>query len=201
MTRKTLLGLAAGASALFAAGQAQAQDLYMGQTILVGFNFCPLGTMEADGTLLSIAQNSALYALLGTTYGGDGVQTFALPDLRGRVANSWGQGPGLSNYEQGQKAGTETVTLSSNQMPSHTHSGYSIGTNAAPNTDNPTNAVPADFPPSLPVYNNSATPNVSMAANTVTVLPSGAGFPFPNLAPFLTLRYCVVTEGLFPPRS
>jgi microcystin-dependent protein len=201
MTKKTLLGLAAGATALCSVGQAHAQDLYMGQTLLVGFTFCPRGTLEADGTLLPISQYDALFALLGTTYGGDGVVNFALPDLRGRVANSWGQGPGLSNYVQGETGGTQSVTLTTSQMPSHTHIGYSIGTTAAPNTDNPTNAVPADYPSAQVVYNNSVAPSAIMAPNTMMVGAAGAGIPFSNLGPYLTLRYCVVTEGIYPPHS
>ena len=202
MLRKTLLGLAAGVSSLLCVNSAQAQQMYLGRVILVGFNFCPFGTVEAAGQILPIAQNTALFSLLGTTYGGNGTSTFALPDLRGRTPNSQGTGPGLSPYAEGQNGGTETVTLTVITMPSHTHTGVmrAVGS-AAPNTDNPTNAAPADFPAGFPVYQQGTTPDVQMAANTATLFPTGAGIPFENLGPYVTLRYCIVVQGVFPSRG
>ena len=94
---------------------------FLGQIILVPYNFAPRGWAFCNGQILPIAQNTALFSLLGTTYGGNGQTTFALPDLRGRVAISSGQGPGLSNYDLGQVGGTETETLTINQMPMHAH--------------------------------------------------------------------------------
>ena len=94
---------------------------YIGEIRLVGFNFAPRGWMACNGQLLSIATYSALFSLLGTTYGGDGITTFALPDLRSRIPVHQGQGPGLSNYVIGQMSGTESVTLTQNQIPAHTH--------------------------------------------------------------------------------
>lgn len=203
MFRKTLLGLAAGVSTLVLAAPAQAQSLfYMGRVILVGFTFCPTGTAEANGAILSIAQNTALFSLIGTTYGGNGVTTFALPDLRGRVPNAWGQGPGLSNYQLGQTGGTETVTVTVNEMAMHTHVGWSRAVEGTPpNSDDPTNASPADFPSGQTVYNNVSPPNASMAADTAVLQPAGGNQPFSNLSPYLTMRYCIVTQGVFPPRG
>src|SRR3712207_3315813 len=94
---------------------------FIGEIRMVGFNFAPRGWATCDGQLLSIAQNTALFSLLGTTYGGNGQTTFALPDLRGRAALHQGQGPGLTNRVIGEASGTETVTLTTNQMPSHSH--------------------------------------------------------------------------------
>src|SRR5215475_4971153 len=94
---------------------------FLGQIMLVPYNFAPRGWAFCNGQLLSISQNTALFSLLGTTYGGNGQTTFALPDLRGRVPLSSGQGPGLSNYNLGQSGGQETVTLTGNQMPAHQH--------------------------------------------------------------------------------
>jgi len=111
------------AAALMVTGgaAAQAQEKYLGEIMLVGYNFCPGSTTEANGQLIAISQNSALFSLYGTTYGGDGQTTFALPDLRGRVPVQTGQGPGLSNYPLGAAGGTESRALSVAQMPAHAH--------------------------------------------------------------------------------
>src|SRR5271154_6802927 len=106
---------------------------FLGTIRLVGFNFAPVDWALCQGQLLPISQNSALFSLLGTYFGGDGVQNFALPDLRGRVAISQGQGPGLSNYTQGQPGGVETVTVSSAQVPTHTHTLMAAANVTAPN--------------------------------------------------------------------
>jgi len=103
------------------ATSSRGSEPFLGEICWIGFNFAPRGWALCDGQLLSISQNDALFSLLGTTYGGDGRTTFGLPDLRGRSPIHVGQGPGLSNYQWGQKGGVETVTLTINQMPSHTH--------------------------------------------------------------------------------
>jgi microcystin-dependent protein len=173
--------------------------MYLGRVILFGGDYCPQGTLEARGTLLPIVQYQALYALLGTTYGGDGQTNFALPDLRGRTPNALGQGPGLSTYALGQTGGTESVTLTVLQTPAHTHIGTlrAVG-NAPASTGDPANAAPARAPAGAPVYQQDAAPNVAMNPGTVTLAPAGDGQPFSNLGPYLTLRYCIVTEGYFP---
>lgn len=118
---KRILTLAALATTFLAtsaqlpSAEANAQEEYLGQVMLVGFNFCPRGTVAAEGQLLPIASNSALFSLYGTIYGGDGRTTFALPDLRGRSPISMGQGPGLGNYPEGRKGGSETFTVTSSQ--------------------------------------------------------------------------------------
>lgn len=200
MLRKTLFGLVAGASALACAAPAQAQDYYLGQIVLFPYTFCPRGTAEASGSLLSIAQNNALFALFGTTYGGDGINTFALPDLRGRGPLHTGQGPGLASYVMGQQGGVESTTLTMQQMASHTHVGFARAVAGAADTNDPPNASPADFPAGNNVYNNNTPPNINMAAGTASLLPQGGNQPFSNLRPFLAMRYCVFLQGIFPPQ-
>lgn len=164
---------------------------FIGQLMLVGFNFAPRGWAFCDGSLLSIAQNTALFSLLGTTYGGNGQTTFGLPDLRGRAAIGFGQGPGLSNYSQGQTAGTETVTLIPTQMPQHTH-----GANCFvgdPGGNSPSNAFLANGD----IYN--ATANGVMNPGMIT--PAGGSQPHDNLPPYLVLNWIIALEGIFPSRS
>src|SRR5690349_1980525 len=129
-------------------------DPFLAMVILFGGNFPIRGWSLCQGQILSIAQNTALFSLLGTTYGGNGQTTFALPDLRGRVARGWGQGPGLSNIDLGQVSGTETITLTINNMPSHNHTANGTGltvsqsaSTAAGTTNTPGNTlVPAVLP-------------------------------------------------------
>ena len=112
--------------------QAEAQsEPFIGQVMVVGFNFCPRGWAPANGQLLPISQNTALFSLYGTNYGGDGRTTFGLPDLRGRVVIGMGQSPGMSSYHLGQRVGAETVTLNTMEIPSHNHPGNAHGTTAA----------------------------------------------------------------------
>jgi microcystin-dependent protein len=167
--------------------------------MLVGFNFAPKGWMFCNGQLLSIAQNTALFSLLGTTYGGDGITTFALPDLRGRVANHFGQGPGLSNYVQGEVSGTETVTLLITELPAHNHA--VLANSGTGNTNSPEGALLGGYGTSLPPegpYTNAGA-NTTLAANAVG--PSGGSQPHNNLSPFLTLNYIIATEGIYPSRG
>lgn len=199
MLKKTLLGLAAGGAALCAASPATAQEYFVGQTIIVGYNFCPVGTLQADGSLQSIATYQTLYSLYGTTYGGDGQQTFGLPDLRGRAPVHVGQGPGLASYVLGQLGGVDSVTLTVGQIPSHTHLAYSLAVDGGPNSDDPNNAALADFDAGQNVYTRNNAPNTPMAAGTAVIQPMGDGGSFSNLDPFLTLRFCVVTDGIYPP--
>src|ERR1044072_7080771 len=123
MRRAAVLAAAAFAAALsnWPSASAQASDMYLGQLMMVGFNFCPRGWTEADGQILAISTNSALFSLYGTTYGGNGQTTFALPDLRGRVPAHVGQGPGLAPVTQGQVMGADSTTLTLSQMPMHNH--------------------------------------------------------------------------------
>jgi len=172
---------------------------YLGQLMLVGFNFAPQGWALCNGQILSIAQNTALFSLLGTTYGGNGVTTFALPDLRGRAPLHFGQGPGLSNYTQGEASGTETVTLLQTQIPAHNHT-IAANSNTGTGSD-PSGAIPAAFGTSLPPEG----PWTTSGANT-TLAPSAVGVtggsqPHSNMQPFLVLNWIIATEGIFPSRG
>jgi microcystin-dependent protein len=198
--RKCLTALAVGTTMLVSAAPAQAQDFYLGQILQVGFTYCPANTIEANGQIIPIQSNTPLFALFGTMYGGDGQTTFALPDLRGRAGIHVGQGTGLQNYTQGQVGGAEAATISTAQMPAHVHSGRVRATNGPANLDDPTGAVLADFPSGTPVYNNQVAANVDMAPNTVITDPAGGGQPMGILSPFLTMRFCVVMQGIYPPR-
>ena len=186
---------------MLALGQpAQAQDMYMGQIIVMASNFCPQNTLEADGQLLSVQQNSALFSLFGTTYGGNGQSTFALPDLRGRRAVHAGQGPGLQNYLQGSVGGGERATMSATQMPQHIDTDRVRASTQTSSTDDPTGAALADSPAGSKIYVTGTPPSVDMAPNTVVTDPAGGGQPMSIVDPYLTLRYCVVTQGIYPPR-
>ena len=163
----------------------------IGQIMLVGFNFVPGGWASCNGQLLSIAQNQALFSLLGTQYGGNGHTTFALPDLRGRVPVHQGQGPGLSNYFQGQAGGTETVTLTTNNLPPHAHP--LIGATEQ-STDRPSgNVAPA-------VGGAYGRPSVNAGMTSMTGA-AGNGQPVENRPPFLVMNYVIALEGIFPSRS
>jgi microcystin-dependent protein len=182
-------------------------DPFIGQIQPFAFNFAPRGWAKCDGTLLSIAQYQALFSLIGATYGGDGRTTFALPDLRGRVALHQGTGPGLSNRQIGQHSGSETTTLNVTNMPSHNH--MATGTVKASFTppagggslNNPSGS---NFSGSTGtnVYSNQA-PNVTMAAENVEVVVgnNGGNLPFNNMEPYLVVNWCIALDGIFPPRS
>ena len=167
---------------------------FIGQIILVGFNFAPRGWALCNGQLLSIASNTALFSLLGTTFGGNGTTNFALPDLRGRVPIHFGMGPGLSNYTMGEAAGTESVTLISTQIPAHNHS--LVASSATPTTADPTGAQ-------LPVGSSrvyaTAAAGAAMAPGSIGL--TGGSQPHPNMQPYLTMNYVIATEGIFPSRA
>lgn len=177
-------------------------DPFLGEIMLVGYNFCPRGWTEADGKLLEISRYSALFALYGTTYGGDGRTSFGLPDLRGRVPVSFGQGPGLSNRSLGQQIGSETNTLTTGNIPAHNHGvAVAIQGNAAPGSSpSPAGGVPA-LSTNAPIY--SAAPNTPMNSDMARVSETtvGGGTAVNNIQPTLVLRYCVSLVGIFPSRS
>ena len=157
--------------------------------------FPPKGWADCNGQLLSIAQNQALFSLLGTTYGGNGQTTFALPDLRGRAPIHFGQGPGTSQYDLGQMGGTETVTLQVGEMPAHTHAlrvDNANGTTAAAN-----GAYLARDPAGTPAYGNGSAGALANAA----VATVGASQPHNNLPPYTTIRYCIALIGIYPQQN
>jgi microcystin-dependent protein len=165
---------------------------FLGQLILVPYDFAPNGWALCNGQLLSIAQNQALFALLGTTYGGDGVNTFALPDLRGRVPVSFGQGPGLSSYILGETYGAESVTLNTTQTPSHTHS---VNCDSARgNEAGPTGRYPAEASHKIYAGTANAQMNAGMIGDT------GGGAAHDNRQPSLVLNWIIALQGVFPAR-
>jgi len=187
---------------------------FLGMIILVPYNFAPRGWAFCQGQLLPISQNTALFSLLGTQYGGNGTTTFALPDLRGRVPNGQGQGPGLSSYSIGQVGGAETVTLIVNQMPIHTHA-ITLGSLAAAarakgapgNSQTPVGNVPAIEAAGVTATYSSQAPDSSMAPGTIaisgapTAAAAGGGQPVQILQPYLTMSYCIALQGIFPSRN
>jgi microcystin-dependent protein len=205
MNRSTKRALAAAvafaaASSAPTASATCTTEPYLGSICIVAFTYCPRGYADAAGQLLSIAQNTALFSLLGTTYGGNGVTTFALPDLRGRFARGIGQGPGLPDVTQGEQAGTEQVTLITSQLPAHTHSAALVATEAPATTASPRNALPARPSGSAPTYAHG-TGTTTMAGGAVQVGATGSNVPVGLLNPYLALRFCIAIEGLFPPRN
>ena len=172
----------------------RAQDRYLGSIALVAFNFAPIGWATCDGQLMSIRENTALFSLLGTMYGGDGINTFALPDLRGRMPIGQGQGPGTSLYNVGETGGTETETLTLSQIPQHTHT--PIGSGSPANTGSVSGTYWAT--PRLLLY-SSVAPSVPM--KSVAIGSTGGNQPHDNQKPYLTINYIIALEGIFPPRS
>ena len=193
---------------------------FIGQLLTVGFTFPPRGWAFCQGQLVAIAQNTALFSLLGTTYGGNGQTTFALPDLRGRVTLGQGQGPGLSPYTLGEVAGTETTTLLSTQMPIHTHALTGVtgtlnavdmkateqspqagaylsrGVDTAPMPD----SIPEIY---LPAAAGDPATKVPLAPVNIAGTPGTAGGsqPFSTMQPYLVLNQCIALEGIFPSRN
>jgi microcystin-dependent protein len=169
---------------------------FIGYITLVGFNFAPVGWAFCNGQLLPIAQYPALYSLIGTTYGGDGVNTFALPDLRGRAPIHMGQGGGLSSYVIGEVTGSESVTLNSNQLPSHVHNPLA---GAAGTAASPANAIWANTTNGDKIYLTTGTPASVMAGQPF--VGGGGNQPHENRQPFLALNYVIALEGIFPTRN
>jgi microcystin-dependent protein len=168
-------------------------DPLIGEIRMFAGNFAPQGWAFCDGQLLPVAQNAALFSLLGTTYGGDGRTTFALPDLRGRVPVHPGQGPGLSQRRLGEKGGQESVTLSEAQIPAHVHK--ALGTNDQATFNEPENALLARGRS----YENNPTSEVAMHPDTIS--STGGGQDHDNLQPYLCINFIIALQGLFPSRS
>ncbi len=166
---------------------------FIGQITLNAFDFAPRNYAFCSGQLLPIQQNQALFSILGTTYGGNGVQTFALPDLRGRVPMHWGSGPGLSNRSLGEVSGTESVTLLQTQMPAHTH--IPFASSSAPSVGVPTGNSWATG--GTAAY--AATANTTMASGALNT--AGSSQAHENRAPILVMNYCIALFGIFPSRN
>lgn len=168
---------------------------FIGQVIMFGGNFAPINWAFCDGSLQSIAQNTALFSLLGTTYGGNGQTTFALPDLRGRVPIGMGQGPGLSPYTIGETGGVENVTLTTNQLPAHTHT-------AACTTDIGDTTNPAgNFWAAQPALGSYTAPPGGSAMDSGSVNTAGSSQPHNNIIPYQSINYVIALFGVFPSRN
>lgn len=197
MKRLKLLALSATAAfglnaAVSAPVMAQAAEPYIGQLALFATDWCPRGWHKADGALLSIAQNNALYSLYGVTYGGNGTTNFALPNLQGRAPVSYS-----ATMPLGQPSGATTATLTLAQMPTHNH--MLLAAASGPVTNSPSGGSLATFPPGTPIYAAaSETPSVAMHPNVLT--PSGGNQPFSIQNPVLSMNWCVSLQGLYPSR-
>lgn len=203
---KTFNGVAAAlaGAALMAAAPAQAcnDTPYLGSICMTAATYCPRGYAEANGQVLAISQFSALYSLMGTTYGGDGKTTFALPDLRGRTPVGQGNGTGLSPVQQGGKRGSESVTLTRDNLPAHNHSAHAVnvpGTGVASANSWIANPATGDRPPI--VYNGYAASGSQVPLNEGVIGMTGNSMPVNTLPPQLGVRYCVAMEGIFPSRN
>ena len=169
-------------------------DPFVAEIRMVGFNFAPRGWATCDGQILPISQNTALFSLLGTTYGGNGSSTFALPNLQGRSPLQPGQRPGLSFYSLGETTGQSDVTLLQSEIPQHKHTFGAL--NAVGDTNNPSGSVPARVLGETPYVN--AAPNTALAQSLVQ---AGSSLPHNNLMPYLVVYFCIALQGIFPPRG
>lgn len=172
---------------------------FLGEIRMFGFGRTPTGWQACDGSLLAISEYDALFNLLGTTYGGDGQTTFAVPDLRGRLPLHQGQGPGLSNRVIGEIAGSETVTLTEQQMPTHTHS--LNATTSAASTGTPGTALLPGTVSGDTFYVNTITGNTAVKMSPQMLSLGGGSQPHENLMPTLTVQYCIATAGIYPSQS
>ena len=168
-------------------------DPFVAEIRIFPFNFAPRGWAFCNGQLLPISQNTALFSLLGTTYGGDGKSTFALPDLQGRAPMHPGQGPGLSLHNLGETGGSETVTLLQSEIPAHSHGMQGDEDDASFKT--PQNML---FGAGNQMYLTSASANATLAPEALS--PAGGGQPHNNLMPYLTFNFCIALQGVFPAR-
>lgn len=159
-------------------------------------NFAPRGWALCEGQTLAISTNTALFSVIGTTYGGNGTSTFQLPDLRGRTMIGPGVGPGLSPRELGEKSGYETNTLNESQMPSHSHLAQLNTARAAANTANPSGASLAG----TQIYENTTAPNTPMSTGSISIGNSGGNQPVNNMQPYLAVNYIICVNGLYPSR-
>lgn len=171
-------------------------DPFVAEIRMFGFNFAPKGWAFCNGQLMPLSQNTALFSLLGTTYGGDGKSTFALPNLQGSAVMHPGQGPGLSLHDLGETGGSTTVTLLESEIPSHTHA--LRASNDIGDVNTPGNMSFARSAGAA-VYNTANAPLTTMSPQVLT--PAGGDQPHNNMQPYLTLLFCIALQGVFPPRT
>lgn len=173
-------------------------DPFVAEIRIFGFNFAPTGWALCNGQILPISQNTALFSLLGTTYGGNGQTTFALPNMQGNAPMHPGQGPGLSLHDLGETGGSEFVTLLQSEMPAHSHAlsaaGGDVGDERTP--------IDRSFARTTgvggPLYGAA---NSLVQLNPAALPPAGGSLPHNNMMPYLTLNFCIALQGVFPPRT
>jgi microcystin-dependent protein len=168
-------------------------DPFVAEIRIFPFNFAPRGWAWCDGQLLPLSQNTALFALLGTTYGGNGQSNFALPDLQGRAPMHPGQGPGLSLHDLGETGGSETVSLLESEIPAHSHGMFAVNDSGLQSS--PVGAVAGR----ANIYQTTLNPQVNMASAMLS--PTGGDQPHNNMQPYLTFYFCIALQGVFPPRG
>jgi microcystin-dependent protein len=174
-------------------------DPFVAEIRIFPFNFAPKGWAFCDGQILPLSQNTALFSLLGTTYGGDGKSTFALPDLQGSAPMHPGQGPGLSLHDLGETGGSETVTLLESEIPVHTHAlnaSQGDGTERTPSAGGTGQLLATGI-----AISQYQTPGAQTNLNDAVVAPVGGDQPHNNMQPYLTLNFCIALQGVYPPRS
>lgn len=182
---------------------------FIGEIKLFGFYFAPKYHMTCSGQILNIANNTALFSLLGTTYGGNGQTTFGLPDLQGRMAVGQGNGAGLPSFTMGEKIGTTSATMTTGNMPAHNHTLNNTTVRMRSNSNNGgENSPDAAFPAinlNQGIYASQPGNNEFMAPNAVTIGgstdPSGSSIPFSIVNPYLVMNFCIATQGIFPSRN
>ncbi len=172
-------------------------DPFIAEIRIFGFNFAPNGWAMCNGQLMPLSQNTALFSLLGTMYGGDGKSTFALPDLQSASPLHHGQGPGLSQRDQGTTGGAEFVTLLESEIPLHTH--QMRATTSPADVSSPTTTTPLARSTGKAVYAASGVGNAPLSPTAVS--PTGGAQPHTNLMPYLVLNFCIALQGIFPPRT
>lgn len=170
-------------------------DPFVAEIRIFPFNFAPKGWAWCDGQLMPLSQNTALFSLLGTTYGGDGKSTFALPDLQGRAPMHPGQGPGLSLHDLGETGGSETVTLLESEIPAHSH------TLKASESDGLERLPSAQMFATGIGISMFQTPGALVQLSPNAVTPAGGDQPHNNMMPYLTFYFCIALQGVFPPRT
>lgn len=176
-------------------------ESFIASIMMFGFNFQPRGWMYCDGRLVPISQYTAVFSLLGTTFGGNGQTNFGLPDLRGRVPVGMGQGPGLQPVQLGEMAGTPSMTLTINQMPAHTHgAATTVGVSSSnPSSDEAAGNVLANTATNF--YAAANTASGGLGAVSTSIQPAGGSQPFDMHQPYLGINFCICMEGIFPSRN
>jgi microcystin-dependent protein len=198
-TTRSVVAAAALSAGLGAAPPAMASEPFIGQIQMFGFNFPPRGWAHCNGQLLSISSNTALFSLLGTTFGGDGRTSFGLPDLRGRIAKHVGSGPGLSMVTWGQKGGAESASLSVNNLPPHNHAATLHATSANGNQEGPGGRILAHD--NREDQYSDAAPNITMNATSITTANVGGGQAVQIRNPYLGIYHSIALTGIFPSRN